>query len=94
MFTDGAYRTFLHDRHFKAASKPAQPSVKALAASGLRLPDDGAKRGRRTDPSEGYAGDPDNAGEMRRLDARAVGRSQGDATTVVGRCADRRARHG
>jgi hypothetical protein len=42
-------------------------------ASGLRLPDDGAECGRRTDPPESDAGDPDNAGGIRRLDARAVG---------------------
>ena len=45
----------------------------ARAASGLRLPDDGAERGRRADPPEGDAGDPDDRRGARRLDARAVG---------------------
>ena len=43
------------------------------AASGLWLPDDRAERGRRTDPSQGDAGDPDDRRRARRLDARAVG---------------------
>ncbi|SIO56411.1 LysR substrate binding domain-containing protein [Bradyrhizobium erythrophlei] len=48
-----------------AASRPEQEV-------GLRLPDDVAERGRRADPSEGDAGDPDHRGRARRLDARAV----------------------
>jgi hypothetical protein len=43
------------------------------AASRLRLPDDGTERGGRADPSQGHAGDPDDAGGMRRVDASAVG---------------------
>ena len=40
---------------------------------GLRFPDDGSERRRRTNPSQGYAGDPDDRRGARRLDARTVG---------------------
>jgi hypothetical protein len=39
---------------------------------------------RRADPSEGHAGDPDNRGGARRLDARALGRGQGTAAALTG----------
>jgi hypothetical protein len=48
-------------------------SERFLTTSRLRFPDDGTERGGRADPPEGNAGDPDDAGGMRRLDARAVG---------------------
>jgi hypothetical protein len=40
---------------------------------GLRLSDNGAERDRRADTLQSHAGDPDDAGGMRRLDARAMG---------------------
>jgi hypothetical protein len=43
---------------------------------------DRAERSGHSHPSEGHAGDPDNARGMRRLDARAMGRSEGVAATV------------
>jgi hypothetical protein len=52
---------------------------------GLRLPDDHTERDSRADPSQSHAGDPDNARGMRRLDARAMGRSEGAAATVARR---------
>jgi hypothetical protein len=55
-----------------------------------------AERRRRTDPPEGHAGHPADGGGARRLDARAVGRSQGataaaadDAVTLVMRGGDK-----
>jgi hypothetical protein len=53
-------------------------------SAGLRLPDDGTERDSRADPSQSHAGDPDNARGMRRLDARAVGRSEIVAASVAG----------
>src|SRR5713101_5216296 len=50
---------------------------------GLRIPDDGTERDSRADPSQSQAGEPDNARGMRRLDARAVGRSEIVAATVT-----------
>ena len=43
------------------------------APSRLRLPDQGTERGGRADPSDGYAGDPDEGGGARGLAPRAVG---------------------
>ena len=57
-----------------------QVQAGAGTASGLRLPDDGAERRRRADPSEGDAGDLDHRRGARCLDARALGRGQGAAT--------------
>ena len=53
-------------------------------ASGLRISHDVAQCGRRADPSEGDAGDPDHGRRARRLAARAVGRSE-SAPTAAGR---------
>src|ERR1700738_470796 len=50
---------------------------------GLWLPDDVTECHRRAYPSEGYAGDPDDRRRARRVDARAVGRSQGLAAAVA-----------
>jgi hypothetical protein len=47
------------------------------------FPDDHAERDNRADPSQSHAGDPDNARGMRRLDARAVGRSEIVAATIA-----------
>lgn len=41
------------------------------AASGLWLPNDFAERGGQANPSQGHAGDPDDAGGMRRVATRA-----------------------
>jgi hypothetical protein len=79
----GIWTEFRCDRGTKSKPIPAP-------ASGLRLPDDGAKRGRRTDPSEGDAGDPHDCGRMRCLDARAVGRSESAAAAVARRCIEDR----
>ena len=54
------------------------------AASRLWLPDDVAERGRRADPSQGDAGDPDDRRGARCLDARAVGRGEGVAAAIAG----------
>jgi hypothetical protein len=43
----------------------------------LRLPDDVAQRSSRADSREGHAGDPDNAGRMRRMDAHAMEQGHG-----------------
>src|SRR6266404_8564594 len=56
----------------------------------LRLLDDRAERDSRADPSQSHAGDPDNARGMRRLDARAMGRSEGVAATAAGRSVEDR----
>jgi hypothetical protein len=52
-------------------------------AQRLRLSHDVAERYRRAGPSPGHAGDPDDPGGVRRLDARAMGRSQGAAAAVA-----------
>jgi putative SOS response-associated peptidase YedK len=52
-------------------------------ASRLWLAHNSTERGGRADPSEGHAGDPDDAGGIRRVDARAMGRGQGIAATVA-----------
>jgi hypothetical protein len=74
----GLWTEFMGDRGTK--SKPIPRT-----ASRLRLPDDSAERDRRTDSPEGYARDPDDAGRMQRMDARALGRGQGIATTATRR---------
>ncbi len=58
-YTVGAVlsRSVASGRNSEATAVPSR-SRSPAPASGLRLPDDGAKRGRRTDPSEGDAGDP------------------------------------
>jgi ketosteroid isomerase-like protein len=43
------------------------------AALSLRFSHDGTERSGRADPPEGHAGDPDDGGGARRLDARALG---------------------
>ena len=48
-------------------------------------PDHSAERDRRTDSSQGDAGDPDDRRRAGRLDARAMGRSEGVAAAVAGR---------
>jgi putative SOS response-associated peptidase YedK len=53
-------------------------------ASGLRLLDDRAERGRGTHPPEGDAGDLDHRRAARCLDARALGRGEGAAAAVTG----------
>jgi putative SOS response-associated peptidase YedK len=58
--------------------------TKSKPIPGLRLPDDRAERDRRACPSEGDAGDPDDRGRARRLDASAMGRSKGVAAAVAG----------
>ena len=72
----GMWTEFKGDRGTKSKPIPGP--------SGLRLPDDGPECRRRADPSNGDAGDPDDARGMRRLDAHAVGRSASAVATVVG----------
>jgi hypothetical protein len=60
-----------------------QVKADSRPSPGLRLPDDGTERDRRADPSQGHAGDSDNARGMRRLDARAVGRGEIVAATIA-----------
>jgi hypothetical protein len=62
-----------------------QVEANSRAASRVRLPDDCAEHGGPADPSEGNAGDADDTGGMRRMDARAVGRGEGAAATVARR---------
>ena len=63
-----------------------QVQADTRTAQRLRLPDDVAERGGRADPPQGHAGDPDHRRGARRLDARAVGRSEGIAATPARRC--------
>jgi hypothetical protein len=72
----GIWTEFKGDRGTKSKADPR-------ASPGLRLPDDHAERDNRADLSQSHAGDPDNARGMRRLDARAVGRSEIVAATIA-----------
>ena len=60
----GLWTEFKGDRGHQIKADP-RPSPR------LRIPDDGTERGRRADPSKSYAGDPDDARRVRRVDARA-----------------------
>jgi len=62
----GIWTEFKGDRGTKSKPIPGPQS-------GLWLPDDIAERGRRADPSEGDAGDPDDRPRARCLDARTMG---------------------
>ena len=62
----GIWTEFKGDRGTKSKPIPGPPP-------GLRLSDDGTERDRRTDTPQGDAGDPDDRGRARRLDARSVG---------------------
>src|SRR3984893_6489799 len=73
----GIWTEFKGDRGTKSKPIPGPPP-------GLRLSDDGTERDRRTDTPQGDAGDPDDRGRARRLDARAVGRSDSAATAIAG----------
>ena len=66
---------FAFGGHLDRVQRRARHKVEAhpRPAPGLRLPDDGAERRRRADPSQGYAGDPDDRRGTRRLDASALG---------------------
>jgi hypothetical protein len=65
---------FLKSIHYLSRGKCCVPSeTDPRPASRLRLLDDGTERSGRADPPEGYAGDPDDARGMRRVDACAVG---------------------
>jgi hypothetical protein len=65
----GIWTEFKGDRGTKSKPIPGPHLV-------YGFPEDHAERDNRADPSQSHAGDPDNARGMRRLDARAVGRSE------------------
>jgi putative SOS response-associated peptidase YedK len=72
----GIWTEFRGDRGTKSKPIP-RPSP------GLRLPDDHAERDSRADPSQSYAGDPDDRRRTGCLDARAMGRGESIAAAVA-----------